>query len=75
MSKDVDPANSSQNAIIFKVDNQVGPTGQPVILPTGGTFGQLLWWDGFNWVTLDPPQVAAAQTLVYTTGGPAWLNV
>lgn len=43
-------------------------------LPTGSGIGDILVFDGFNWVTLPRPAVANDQVLHFGTTGPYWKN-
>ncbi|MBK7764083.1 MAG: hypothetical protein IPI46_12185 [Bacteroidetes bacterium] len=55
------------------IDGAIGPAGPPGpagSLAAGTTLGEMLYWDGLNWVAVAPG--ATNQTLTFCNGVPIW---
>jgi len=52
----------------FNVGDPITPSNQS--LPVGGAPGTLMYWDGLNWVTLQPPAQTGSYFLHWN--GTAW---
>ena len=51
----------------------VPPTGLKFV-PVGSNPGDILYWDGFNWITVPYPATPNGQILTAGTNGPFWAN-